>query len=1076
MQEGGSRVVTVLKLLDGGGTSQGIERLVEESVARARKGGVVPLLIVLPNRRHLRPWRMALLKRLGPKGVLPSEGLVTAEDLSRRILPGLAVASRPQLRLALLEVLAQAGDDETRPFGTILNTGGVQKLLLRSIRELRRSGFDGASFLEALGSLEGVPDASLALARIHVRLETWLHDRNLHFREDLPRIAARRLLATGAAPGDFLARFSWFAWLAPSLGDAPALELLEVTSHLLPEGTIPIQGLPPKLRAWLQNLPGASTITETPGKDRSPELWLVEGSGRQGECRALARFVHEQRTGDDRRSAGLRIVLRHPRRYGPPLRKAFSRLGLDLNLERSLSLAETALARCLFEIIRMRLESFPPLAWLKALEAPLLARAFEDELHVDLHALEAALIERGLPPGRVEAWNDVDGRSRATTLPLDPAWGKAVGRRLREVEALFALHAPPREHRRALERLLRSFRVSDAIAEGVLGGLPPHVQALEARAMSRLVELADEVAQAAERVGKDAMPLKDFLAALEAEAREVELAVPCRNRHALPVLAATDLPPEGADWLILPGLLEGAFPTRSPANPLLDDGLRSRLRSRGPLPLPLETAKDRREAEEGLFWQILAGAGRGIVLSHPRCDDDGSPTLRSFLLDELERRENGPLARWNPGSDRPFPESAEGCHSLRELVMQQIDEAAHQAGGRGLQAPAFLDWASPSHPFLRDNILSEGGRSDLGRPFDEWDGRLTSRADAADLVARRLGDRPFSASQLALHGRCPFAYFARYVLKLREIPPPEASLPAVERGRLLHEICRRFFELHPEALDPSRRADALQSLGVTTRSLFAQAARDWPGISPRLIELERGRMVEGLEIWLDALIARQAEACERRLRPRLLEWAFGEGDKADDGPDRADPADPRSIPRCLELADGSGKAYRLRGRVDRVDLDGEEAFFRVVDYKSSLASMPSNVQIHQATDIQGHLYVEAVRSLLLPHAQPLGWLFEAPLAGGRRSGLLDGTWTGSLIPLRGEGRRTVEAGTFQAHLEHGLERAGAAVDAIRRGDFRLDPAACLGTRCAYRDCCRYSPFRSDRKREAARLALNEVNM
>jgi len=74
------------------------------------------------------------------------------------------------------------------------------------------------------------------------------------------------------------------------------------------------------------------------------------------------------------------------------------------------------------------------------------------------------------------------------------------------------------------------------------------------------------------------------------------------------------------------------FPARLATDPLLGEALRSALRRHG---IAVRTRSERDAEERFLFDVALTRATVELVLSYPRLNDDGEPTLGAFALDRI---------------------------------------------------------------------------------------------------------------------------------------------------------------------------------------------------------------------------------------------------------------------------------------------------------------------------------------------------------------------------------------------------------------------------------------------------------
>ena len=292
-------------------------------------------------------------------------------------------------------------------------------------------------------------------------------------------------------------------------------------------------------------------------------------------------------------------------------------------------------------------------------------------------------------------------------------------------------------------------------------------------------------------------------------------------------------------------------------------------------------------------------------------------------------------------------------------------------------------------------------------------------------VLADLRERPWSASSLEQWIGCPVRWYVERVLH------PGAFEPEPEpfaRGGLAHVVLRDTLDgLRAETgsarLTPSHLTRARQLLAEGLERNEA----DYPlSVSPERRPGVRRRLRADLERY----IAHAAEA-DSPLEPSFLELGFG----IDAGDERGEES---SLgPFVL------GPGVRMRGRIDRVDVDGAGRAV-VYDYKSSDA--PPQAKWIGESKLQVALYMLAVESLL--GLEAAGGFYQ-PLSGPdlRARGVLDGESALTLDYVRGD---------VQPH-ERVRELLGEALDAAlqaaaqaARGELEARPRT-----CAFRGGCQF---------------------
>jgi RecB family exonuclease len=330
-----------------------------------------------------------------------------------------------------------------------------------------------------------------------------------------------------------------------------------------------------------------------------------------------------------------------------------------------------------------------------------------------------------------------------------------------------------------------------------------------------------------------------------------------------------------------------------------------------------------------------------------------------------------------------------------------------------------------THPLARDG-LGRGLRAARARAFDAASAYTGFIDPDAALVPGAA--HPTSPTALQDWAACPFRYFLGRVLRLRDVPRPEATeaISALEEGALIHGILEDFLRDGPQLTDPTTRwtdADRERLDGLVDAHCADAEARGVTGrrvswiLARRRIRTTARRFL-GVDEWVRARFGVVPA-------PDGLERAFG---------------DPGQVPVAVDLPDG--RTVHFRGRIDRVDRSpaGDRAV--VYDYKTGSSTW------YAATDDDP---VDAGRALQLP---------VYALAARAQEGVADATacyWF------------TREEEPDEALLELDLEAAeerfvgvvGTVVDGIAGGCFPGFPGEPAWDHRALRDAwsmCKWCDF------------------
>jgi RecB family exonuclease len=293
---------------------------------------------------------------------------------------------------------------------------------------------------------------------------------------------------------------------------------------------------------------------------------------------------------------------------------------------------------------------------------------------------------------------------------------------------------------------------------------------------------------------------------------------------------------------------------------------------------------------------------------------------------------------------------------------------------------------------------------------------------------------------LNTYAQCPWMFFGRYVLGLREVIEPQRQLEAVDRGTFIHAVLFRMLRgLHngePLALaglnDEELRAALDQAIAVEA----AQVERR-PLAAPALWQVQLAQMRQA--IW-DYLLAQRQLAIDPEASH--FELAFGIDRDAPDSIDQA------SQSQSVEVDTPAGP-IRIRGKIDRVDrvrYDGEAGLL-LVDYKTG--KPPSAAELADARHVQMPLYIHAARAMM-PDMDCLGGVFHA--VGSRHND----RYYGRLDYRRGSFRLDDD---FDEKLDRATEQVGRYVAGMAAGRFDLLPTGKCPSWCEFGRICHFSPAR-----------------
>ena len=170
---------------------------------------------------------------------------------------------------------------------------------------------------------------------------------------------------------------------------------------------------------------------------------------------------------------------------------------------------------------------------------------------------------------------------------------------------------------------------------------------------------------------------------------------------------------------------------------------------------------------------------------------------------------------------------------------------------------------------------------------------------------------------------CPYQFFARYVLRLRQLDDVQEELEKSDYGSRIHEILHAFHRAHPCVLALS--ADAAQA---ALAEMSIAAFRD----------------VTDIDFMAGAWLARW-----RKLIPSYIAWQRQreeQGWRVVSG----------ELDRSITIKTAAGRTFTLRGRIDRVDAREADDAVAVIDYKTQARRVLEGKLAERGEDVQLPVY------------------------------------------------------------------------------------------------------------------------
>lgn len=418
----------------------------------------------------------------------------------------------------------------------------------------------------------------------------------------------------------------------------------------------------------------------------------------------------------------------------------------------------------------------------------------------------------------------------------------------------------------------------------------------------------------------------DFLGLWAAMVRETRLS-PVTDRDRVQVTGIRELAHTRAPYLFLADLTDGRLPDIPPLLPYTTEREEGRMGT--------QTRREKLREERYAFLAALSVAGTAIYLSAAE-QEGGTPLVESPFLRAADKAARA--ASWDADT-----QSVWSARTRAQAAGQEIAAGYLPPGGwlpEGAEA---------------DDILSRITAEAVcrtGPSTTAWDGILAGDEEiTADLADRFGPERAWSPTSLEMYVGCPFRFYCTHVLGLAAMPDAERTISAADRGSLVHEILRRFYEEwraagHSGRPAPGDHADAkrlMQEIARTQTERYFWEGPVWEVVQEQLL----GTAADGG--LFAGFLAEEETASDSALAPVLFEVSFGIPKRS---PSLSDAPVPLAVP-------GGEGILRVRGTIDRVDVtdDGE---CMITDYKTGTA--PSQKDIREGRALQLPLYLRALET------------------------------------------------------------------------------------------------------------------
>lgn len=474
------------------------------------------------------------------------------------------------------------------------------------------------------------------------------------------------------------------------------------------------------------------------------------------------------------------------------------------------------------------------------------------------------------------------------------------------------------------------------------------------------------------------------------------------------------------------GLLEKEFPRQVREDLFLKDYYRKKLNATENI--TLREASEQMGEERYLFYIAVTRAKEMLYLSYPSANSNGNLTLPSFFLSDTqklfpEETVQGITIRRNLSKVIPEPEEIITSTDSKNFVYYHLNTPYVSKGEQYEKAIALWLYnnSTENKPSLREELCT------LTTLIDSYNNLKLKLSDKK--IVKKISETStrFSPTKLKDYAQCPYKYFGRSTLKLRQAIPK--SMDHLMQGTIIHKVLEEYFRDTGKSKDITGIFD----------DVFKQKTR---GMVTGFDELKaRNEM-------LNTLLAFEAMEKESNLptfKPSMFEAKFGDEET-----------------ETLKIVNVVKDCIEISGKIDRVDVsevDGEKVGI-IIDYKFGQTEF-NKTELEEGLDLQLPIYILALRDLF--GVVPIAAEFYA-LKTSRKTGIYNEELIDNLKLNIKPAKKSlsVDNKEFNKLLKDAENHILKFSREIRKGRIELAPANidfCGEGNCDFANVCRIDKWR-----------------
>lgn len=440
-------------------------------------------------------------------------------------------------------------------------------------------------------------------------------------------------------------------------------------------------------------------------------------------------------------------------------------------------------------------------------------------------------------------------------------------------------------------------------------------------------------------LGKKTLTLKEFRTTIQAGLQAVEIGTIPSSSDCITLGSIDRIKGHGAKAVFLIGANSGIFPSYPTENGLFSDSDKHEMESLG-IEMPPNLLQ-LTQSEQLLIYDALTCADERLYISYANADSSSQAMLPSEIVERI----------LSVFPDITFTddikENNDSFVSTKKAMFDLLCAELREYNSNG--KPLSDTMSAAAYYFSKDETYS---------PLLEQALEMTQYTNSTKRIYPNLiddvigGDMQTSITRLEAYNKCPFSFFAKYLLKLE--PKKMFEIKTSDSGSFLHDFLDRFSQFIADSKDSCGKALTWKTIDddfikLNTPIILREILT---GVNSFMLDTPR------IKALFDRL-CKTAEQSVYAVRHHIIKSDF-----MPMGYELSFDENGNFKPINITLPDG--KKIVLRGRIDRADEftaklpDGTEAkFVRIVDYKSTDKAL-SLSDVYHGVQLQLFVYLSTL--------------------------------------------------------------------------------------------------------------------